>query len=307
MDIDNLKTFLKVVETRSFSRSAEEMKLTQPAVSKRIAALESRLGARLFDRVGRTVHLTEAGRLLLPGAKQIQSELMRIEDTILHTGDSIAGNLSVGSTAQVTTSRLASLLKDFGEKFAEVDLNLHIDKSESILESVSDNTLELAICSVYKDSLSHLSQNLRCTELWSEDLNIVVNNSSPLAMAEKVSLLQLMETPAILPSPKSLASKSIHRQLAALSVDPIVSVYADEFSAMRTLASIGLGWTCLPTEEIDNTLTVLSVDGLKFSRTTILVRRRGYSLSKAAEAFVGSLPVNSQANQLSNQGFQVAV
>jgi len=307
VDIDNLKTFLKVVETRSFSRSAEEMKLTQPAISKRIAALESRLGARLFDRIGRTVHLTEAGRLLLPRAKQISSELMRIEDTILNTGDSVAGHLSIGSTAQITTSRLASLLKDFGEKFTEVELNIHIDKSENILESVSDNTLELAICSLYKDSMSHLSQNLRCTELWSEDLHIVVSNASPLALAEQVSPQQLMETPAILPSPSSLASKSIRRQLAALSVEPMVSVHADEFTAMRKMASIGLGWTCLPAGEIDSSLSILSVSGLEFSRTTILVRRRGYTLSKAAEAFVGSLPVNVQADQLTPEGYRVAV
>ena len=61
VDINNLQAFIEVAEKKSFSRSAESLNLTQPAVSKRIAALESELDSRLFDRVGRSVHLTEAG------------------------------------------------------------------------------------------------------------------------------------------------------------------------------------------------------------------------------------------------------
>ena len=86
MDINNLKAFIEVADKKSFSRSAESLKLTQPAVSKRIAALESELSAKLFDRVGRNVYLTEAGQVLLPSARQISLELSRIEDVICNLG-----------------------------------------------------------------------------------------------------------------------------------------------------------------------------------------------------------------------------
>ena len=75
MDINNLKTFVSVAETRSFSLASENLFLTQPAISKRIAALESELATALFDRIGRQITLTEAGRALLPRARKILDEL----------------------------------------------------------------------------------------------------------------------------------------------------------------------------------------------------------------------------------------
>lgn len=67
MDTQSLQAFLAVADSGSFSRAAEQLHLTQPAVSKRIAVLEGQIDARLFDRIGRRVSLTEAGRVLLPG------------------------------------------------------------------------------------------------------------------------------------------------------------------------------------------------------------------------------------------------
>ena len=107
MDINNLKAFIEVADKQSFSRSAETLKLTQPAVSKRIAALETELAARLFDRVGRSVHLTEAGWVLLPAARQISSELSRIEDVICNLGRDVSGTLSIGATEHVGTHHLS--------------------------------------------------------------------------------------------------------------------------------------------------------------------------------------------------------
>ena len=86
MDINNLQAFIEVADKKSFSRSAESLKLTQPAVSKRIAALEAELASRLFDRVGRRVHLTEAGKVLLPSALKISSEISRIESELCTMG-----------------------------------------------------------------------------------------------------------------------------------------------------------------------------------------------------------------------------
>lgn len=78
MDTQSLQAFLAVAETQSFSRAAEQLHLTQPAVSKRIATLEDLLGTRLFDRIGRRIALTEAGNVLLPKAQRI---LFTVEDS----------------------------------------------------------------------------------------------------------------------------------------------------------------------------------------------------------------------------------
>ena len=94
IDIDGIKAFSTVADTKSFSLAAHRLHLTQPAVSKRIALLESQMGVRLFDRIGRTVNLTEAGRELEQRARDI---LLSIEDTqrvISNLAGNIGGSLS---------------------------------------------------------------------------------------------------------------------------------------------------------------------------------------------------------------------
>ena len=75
MELQNLSAFVAVSEQKSFSRAAERLFITQPAVSKRISALESELNTRLFDRIGRKIQLTEAGKALLPSAQQSERDM----------------------------------------------------------------------------------------------------------------------------------------------------------------------------------------------------------------------------------------
>jgi len=96
MDLINLEAFIEVAEKQSFSKSAESLHVTQPAVSKRIAALESELSLKLFDRIGKTVQLTEAGRTLLPSAIKIHAEIDHIGDQIDGFHNVIRGTLNVG-------------------------------------------------------------------------------------------------------------------------------------------------------------------------------------------------------------------
>lgn len=101
MDLTSLNTFLAIAESGSFSEAGERLHLTQPAVSKRIAALESQLGVRLFDRVGREVSLTEAGRALLPRAYQILNVLDDTRRALTNLSGEVSGRLVL---APATTS-----------------------------------------------------------------------------------------------------------------------------------------------------------------------------------------------------------
>ena len=110
MDINNLRAFIEVAENKSFSKSAESLKITQPAISKRIAALESELSSRLFDRGGRSVHITEAGRVLLSSALEIISEISRIKHEISCLGEEVRGKLSIGTAEHVCINRLTPII-----------------------------------------------------------------------------------------------------------------------------------------------------------------------------------------------------
>ena len=101
MDTHALLAFIAVAETGSFSLAAERLNLTQPAVSKRVAALERHLGARLFDRIGRRVDTTEAGQALLPRAGKILREIAETERSLRDLDGSVGGRLAIGTSHHV--------------------------------------------------------------------------------------------------------------------------------------------------------------------------------------------------------------
>ena len=113
MDWASLAAFVAVAEHGGFSAAAGQLHLTQPAVSKRIAALEQSLQARLFDRLGRQVVLTEAGRALLPRARQMLAEAEAARRALQDLGQDIGGRLSLATSHHVGLHRLPALLRHF--------------------------------------------------------------------------------------------------------------------------------------------------------------------------------------------------
>ena len=289
MDIENLQTFIRVAETGSFSKSAESMNLTQPAVSKRIAALESQLDARLFDRVGRTVQLTEAGGILLPGAKKIQSEVLNVREVMSRDDGQIGGYLKIGTTPYLASASAAPWLAGYNQSFNQVKLDLSLCDAEQLVENTLNQSLDLALVPLLASSIQTPSDSLRCDALWTRDVKIVASTRDPLASREVVTPDDLAASRGIIPQAGTLARKAIDSELALSSAVAEVSVNADDFPTMRTLASIGLGWTCLPESEIDDTLVVLNVQGFCLTHTVAMIRCRERTLSRAADAFVKSV------------------
>ncbi len=291
MDINNLKAFIEVADKKSFSRSAESLKLTQPAVSKRIAALESELSAKLFDRVGRSVHLTEAGQVLLPSARQISLELSRIEDVICNLGKDISGVLSIGTTEHIGTHRLPNALTPFRNAYPNVEIDLRFANSQETLASVEEGLLEVALCSLPQDQ--KLSAKLYSAEVWSDDMVIAVANDHPLVTGQTVPLDLLLKCPAVLPRPNSATRRVINSALQIHKQTPLVSIEANDFETLKTMASIGFGWACLPKFQLDDSLTALTVEELKLKFSISIVRHHERTLSRAAQAFIETLPTNT--------------
>ncbi|MDH5778224.1 MAG: LysR family transcriptional regulator, partial [Gammaproteobacteria bacterium] len=130
MDLNNLTTFVAVAETGSFSQTSEQLFLTQPAISKRIAALEDELGTSLFDRIGRSVSLTEAGQALLPRAHKILLEVEDSRRAISNLSGNISGKLSIGTSHHIGLHRLPPVLRQFNIAYPDVELDIHFMDSE---------------------------------------------------------------------------------------------------------------------------------------------------------------------------------
>ena len=130
MDTANLDAFLAVAHTGSFSRAAEQLHLTQPAVSKRIASLEQQLGTRLFDRIGKHVHLTEAGRALKPRAELIISLLNDTSRALGNLSSTIQGRLRLATSHHIGLHRLPPVLRRFTKAYPGVELDIQFLDSE---------------------------------------------------------------------------------------------------------------------------------------------------------------------------------
>ena len=134
MDTGNLDAFLAVAHSRSFSRAAEQLHLTQPAISKRIASLEQQLDARLFDRIGKHVQLTEAGRALKPRAELILNTLNDTRRALGNLSATIQGRLSLATSHHIGLHRLPPVLRRFTKAYPGVVLDIQFLDSEVAYE-----------------------------------------------------------------------------------------------------------------------------------------------------------------------------
>lgn len=291
MDINNLQAFIEVAEKRSFSRSAESLKLTQPAVSKRIAALETELASRLFDRVGRRVHLTEAGKVLLPSALKISSEVSRIESEISCLGKEVGGKLSIGVAEHINLERLAPLLKSYKRNFSSVEIDLQFSKTSDSLAATESGQLDMSLCAVSDIAVvNDANSRLVSVEVWKEPLKVMAEKSHSLVRSGPVTVQELAKYPGILPQEYSAIRKSINQLMITNSVEANVAMEATDFPTAKSMASIGLGWAFLPQTTEDDLLSVVSVEGIDFTYSVALIRNPDRSMSRAAQAFVDTLP-----------------
>ena len=156
MDTQLLSAFVEVADCGSFTVAADALHLSQPAVSKRIHALEEQIGAPLFDRVGRQVGLTDAGRALLPYARKALQDIEDGRRALSQLSGEVRGRLSIGTSHHIGLHRLPAVLRAYTQRYPEVDLDLHFMDSEVACEAVLAGKLELGIVTLPLVSIPNL-------------------------------------------------------------------------------------------------------------------------------------------------------
>lgn len=282
MDIAALQAFLAVAETGSFSRAAERIFLTQPAISKRIAALESSLGARLFDRIGRTVQLTPAGQTLLLQSRVILRELDDVKRSIANLSGSINGELSLATSHHIGLHRLPGPLKQFHDSYPEVKLDLRFMDSEKACRAVAQGEIELAIVTLPPT----VDAPLQAFTVWDDPLDIVVSRTHPLAGTAPATPKVLLDYPAILPGPATYTREIILKALGPWRDKISVGMATNYLEVLKMLAAIGLGWSALPHTMIDESLGVVQIRKMKLERRLGIVTHAARTLSNAAQAMM---------------------
>ncbi len=285
MDLANLNAFIAIAEAGSFSEAGERLHLTQPAVSKRIAGLEQQLNVRLFDRIGREVSLTEAGRALLPRAYQILNVLDDTRRALTNLNGEISGRLTLATSHHIGLHRLPPLLRAFTRTHPQVALDIQFLDSEVAYEEVLHGRAELAVITLAPETRSPVA----AAAIWDDVLDFVAAPEHPLARNGAVSLADVARHPAVFPGDNTFTHHIVRRLFEAEGLKPNIGMSTNYLETIKMMVSIGIAWSVLPRTMLDSQVAALPLPGVQ------LMRRLGYivhterTLSNAARAFIALL------------------
>jgi DNA-binding transcriptional LysR family regulator len=279
LDISALQAFIAVARHESFSKASEQLFVTQPAISKRVASLEDELGTRLFNRIARKISLTEAGKQLLPKAQDLVHQAEDMQRYASNLTEDISGNLSVAIAHHIGLHRMPPMLKEFNLRHPKVTLDIRFEDSDQAYTAVEHGDIEFAVITLPKT----LPDKLTKETVWLDELDIMVSKDHVLAGQAALTLAMLSECPCVLTSPDTETHQVIRREFQAQGLSINVQMQTNNLEILKMLTVAGLGWSLLPKTMSDKSLKTLDV-GLELSRELGLVIHSKRSLSNAALA-----------------------
>ncbi len=283
MNWNELKAFVAVARHASFSKAAEDLHITQPAVTKRVQALEGSLSAKLFDRVGKRVHLTDAGARLLPRAEHLLREMSDTQRLLRNLKREVSGVLSLATSHHVGLHRLAPVLRAFTQRYPDVRLDIRFEDSEAAHELVRDAESELAVVTL--DPLG--DAELAYEHLWHDPLRFVVASGHVLAGSGQLTLRELADHPVIMPGLGTYTGRIVAEVFSAAGVSLTPAMSTNYLETIGMLVSTGLGWSVLPASMMSADLVSISTEAPPLHRELGLVTHPRRTLSNAAQAFTG--------------------
>ena len=285
MDTQNLRAFLLVAESGSFSQAAKRLHLTQPAVSKRIAQLEAQLNVSLFDRIGRRISTTEAGEALLPHARAVHLELQAAQQSVRDLAGEVRGRLRLATSHHIGLHRLPPLLSFFSKAFPAVQLDIDFMDSEQAYELTLQGEVELAVVTLAPSPIA----NIVTRPIWLDPLDFMVQQDTQLTRKKALGLQELSQHPAILPGLNTYTGQIVKSLFEQRRLPIQIAITTNYLETIRMMASVGLGWTVLPRSMRDPSLATLPIRGARIERTLGAIHHEGRSLSRAAQAFIEAL------------------
>ncbi|AZZ45931.1 LysR family transcriptional regulator [Pseudomonas sp. Choline-3u-10] len=285
MDLASLNAFIAIAEMGSFSLAAERLHLTQPAVSKRLASLESQLSVRLFDRLGREIGLTEAGRALLPRAYQILNVLDDTRRALTNLNGDVSGQLSLATSHHIGLHRLPPLLRAFTRAYPKVNLDIRFLDSEVAYDEVLHGRAELAVITLAPQTASPI----RAVKVWDDPLDFVVAPEHPLAQKPDITLADVAGFPAVFPGGNTFTHHIAHRLFERERLTPNITMSTNYMETIKMMVSIGIAWSVLPRTMLDDQVVRLPLSGIQLARELGYITHTERTLSNAAKAFMSLL------------------
>ncbi len=264
-------------------RPAERLHLTQPAVSKRIAGLEQQLDTRLFDRLGREVSLTEAGRALLPRAYQILNVLDDTRRALTNLNGEVSGRLTLATSHHIGLHRLPPLLRAFTR--VSIRRWRWISSSSTRkwpMKKILHGRAELAVITLAPET----REPVHAVAVWDDPLDFVAAPEHPLARNGAVTLADVALHPAVFPGGNTFTHHIVQGLFQAQGLTPNIAMSTNYLETIKMMVSIGLAWSVLPRTMLDDQVVRLPLPGIQLQRRLGYILHRERTLSNAARAFM---------------------
>jgi DNA-binding transcriptional LysR family regulator len=286
MEVRSLEVFLSVAKHLNFTRAGEEVNLSQPSVSVRIRQLETELGVKLFEQLGKRVALTEAGSLLIPHAHRV---IGAIEDAT-HAIDELQGlergSLRIGASTTPGMYLIPKTIANFKARYPKIEIQLGIRDTRQVEDGVARNEFDFGFVG------GHLAGDEVDAQPWLTDqLVLVVAPGHALGRKKSVKLEDLRKEKFILREPGSATRATItsHLQRSNLTVEPIMEMENPESVKKAVQSGLGIAFISLfavETELKAKSLVAVVVRGIDIRRELKIVHRKDKHLSRAARTFI---------------------
>ncbi len=295
MQIETLKVFCDLVESRSFSRAANRNYITQSAVSQQVKNLESRFETQLLRRDGRTVTPTASGRKFYENSRAILDRYEHLQQEMKSLGQGVAGSIRVATIYSVGIYEMSVVIKSFLKIYPKVNLHVEYSKGAQVYEDCLHGVIDLGIVP-YPEA----RKGLRTIPLPADKLVLICAPEHPLALRRYIDFKELNEQNFI-SFEKGLASqRAIEKIFQEQDVNVKVVMEFDNIETIKRSVEIGAGVSLVPflsvQKEVQNgTLVQILFNDKSFYRPLGIIVRRKQSLSRAARKFI-ELMQKPQAN-----------
>ena len=239
MELDQVRYFLQVAQRGNFTRAAEDLTISQPALSRSIQKLEDELGQPVFERKTRSVSLTEAGVLLQSRAQQM---LTILEDTKAEiTDDGESGRIRVGAIPTIAPYFLPDLLRQFSSEFPKATVIVQENTTDVLIKSCTQGEIDLAVL-----ALPVPAKYLEVEELFEEELLVILPPDHPLVEKSRIRLSDVEPLPFVLLDEAHCLSDNIVSFCRQRSMQPVAVERTSQLTMVQELVSLSHGVSMIP-------------------------------------------------------------
>lgn len=286
MSPNHLRTFLAVRKHLNYTRAGEEVFLSQPAVSRQIHQLERELGVPLFEQIGKSLHVTDAGRTLAREAEKILGAIERATEAVRAHRSAAYGSLRIGASTTPGLYILPALLARFRSRFPDVELDYAVENSQRIEHRIVRNELDLGFVGARVSD-----DDIHAEAVVEDEIVCFAGPSHPLAGRRRVAPRSLEAETCIIREKGSATRRLFEAWLAGTGARFGRTIELPGPEAAKVLVAAGIGFSFMSVHGLRDDLArgrfkAIPVVGLTLARPIYLVRHRAKLVSPVMDAFL---------------------